>query len=186
MGLMHVCPWWLAFLIDNRLRRWLQNPEQILNGHVREAQTVLDLGCGMGFLTLPLARMVGERGRVIAVDLQRGMLNGLQRRAKRAGLLPRITLHQSSPNRLGLEAQVDFALAFAMVHEVVNIPSFFREVAGLLKPGARFLVAEPKRHVSTAQFQQMLEAAREAGLGVQSILSIRWSHAVLLERTALP
>ena len=70
-----VCPSWLAFVLNNPLRKLLQNPEKILKGLVQEGQTAVDLGCGPGFFTLPLARMVGESGRVIAVDLQSKMLD---------------------------------------------------------------------------------------------------------------
>ncbi len=179
---MHVCPWWLAFLIDNRFRRWFQDPERILDGLVREGQTVLDLGCGMGYFTLPLARMVGKQGRVIAVDLQPGMLRGVKRRAERAGLLSRITLHQASKNSLALQAQADFALAFAMVHELPNAAVFLAEVACLLKPGARFLVVEPRRHVRAPAFEETVATACRAGFTPLSRPLIKWSHAALFKR----
>lgn len=65
-----VCPWWLAYTFDHALRRLIHRPEVILAGLVRPGQTVLDLGCGMGFFSLAMARLVGEQGRVICVDLQ--------------------------------------------------------------------------------------------------------------------
>jgi hypothetical protein len=41
----HVCPWWLAYSFDNRLRRWIHRPELLLGPYVRRGMTVLDLGC---------------------------------------------------------------------------------------------------------------------------------------------
>ena len=61
--------------------------------------TVLEPGPGMGFFTLELARIVGPEGRVVAVDVQPKMVEGLQKRARRAGLsgyrFPPEMIHQA-------------------------------------------------------------------------------------------
>ena len=49
---------------------------------VQPGQAVCDMGCGNGFYTLPLAKLVGDKGKVIAVDIQREMLGLLQDRAR--------------------------------------------------------------------------------------------------------
>lgn len=69
-----VCPVGLAGTLDNSIRKWLQNPQKILSPYIKEGMTVLDLGCGPGFFSVPMAKMVGKSGRVIACDLQEGML----------------------------------------------------------------------------------------------------------------
>ena len=86
--LFHVCPWWLGYFIDNPLRRLIHNPEKIVGPYVKPGMTVMDVGCGMGLFSIGMARMVGDGGLVIAVDLQQKMLDGLQKRAKRAGCRP--------------------------------------------------------------------------------------------------
>ena len=75
-----VCPVSLAGGLDSGIRKLLQNPGRILNAHVREGMTVLDLGCGPGFFSVEMARRVGESGSVIAVDLQEGMLERLRKK----------------------------------------------------------------------------------------------------------
>jgi len=85
-----VCPWWLGYLLASPLRRILIPPAKVLAGHVRPGMTVLEPGPGMGFFTLELARLVGGSGRVIAVDIQPRMLDGLRRRAAKAGVLDRV------------------------------------------------------------------------------------------------
>ena len=50
-------------------RRWVQDPEEIVKPYVRRGSTVLDIGCGMGYFTIPLAGLVGEEGQVIALDI---------------------------------------------------------------------------------------------------------------------
>jgi ubiquinone/menaquinone biosynthesis C-methylase UbiE len=121
-----------------------QNPERILDKLITPSQTVADLGCGMGYFTIPMARLASEDGRVIAVNLQAQMLAGVDRRACRAGLQDRIWLHQCKADSLDLHEQADFVLAFWMVHEVPDKARFLGEAASLLKPGARFLLVEPK------------------------------------------
>src|SRR5690348_16519871 len=114
-----VCPWWLGYFLASPVRRWLgQDPVKILSPYVREGMTVLEPGPGMGFFTLPLARMVGPTGRVIVVDLQPKMIANLKRRASKANLLERIDARVTSAETMGLgdiENTVDFALAFAIV-----------------------------------------------------------------------
>jgi predicted RNA methylase len=64
----HVCPWWLAYTFDNPLRGLLHQPAQILDGLVGQGDTVIDMGCGIGFFSLGLARIVGAAGHVLAID----------------------------------------------------------------------------------------------------------------------
>ena len=87
-----ICPPWKGYLLLNPLRKLLENPNKILGQFVREGMTVLEPGCGMGYFTLPLARLVGPEGRVVAVEIQPKMLSALERRARKAGLLSRIEL----------------------------------------------------------------------------------------------
>ena len=85
-----VCPWWLGHLLASPLRGLFENPKEIVGRHVGEGMTVLEPGPGMGFFTLPLARLVGPTGRVVAVEVQPRMLAGLKKRLAKAGLLERV------------------------------------------------------------------------------------------------
>ncbi len=182
----HVCPIWVGHLLNNPLRKLYQNPQKILGRHVREGMTVLDFGCAMGFFTLPLARMVGPEGKVIAVDVQAGMINKLAKRAQKASLSNRITARVCPPDALGLEefnGKIDFALAFAAVHEVPDTSHFFREVSTLLKSAGKFLLAEPKGHVSDSRFKATLTIAEQHGFRILQPLRIFRSYGILLKNT---
>ena len=89
----HVCPWWGGYFIDNWLRRLLHKPERIVGAYIRPGMTVMDVGCGMGLFSIAMAAMVGDAGRVLAVDLQPQMLRTLEQRAERAGVADRIQTH---------------------------------------------------------------------------------------------
>lgn len=180
-----VCPWWIGCLMVSPIRRWIDNPEDLLRPYIRESMTVLEPGPGMGFFTLPMAAMAGPSGRIVAVDIQDKMLAGLRRRAARAALLPRIETRLAKPQSMGitdLKGSVDFVLAYAMVHEMPSTEMFFSEAAGALKPGGQMLLAEPAGHVKLEKFERELAAARAAGLRVAARPPIRRSRSALLEK----
>jgi len=178
---LHVCPWWLARALDNPIRRLIHGPDKILGGYIEPGQTVLDLGCGSGTFTIAMARMVGESGRVIAVDLQDEMLQMVKQKAVKEGLASRITTHKSEPDRIGIADKIDFALAFYMVHEVPDADAFLMEVARLLKPSGKLLIAEPLIHVSESSFKDTVDAARLVGLKPISEPKIRFSRSMLFQ-----
>jgi len=164
----------------------MENPEKLLAPYVREGMTVLEPGPGMGFFTLPLARLTGPAGRVVAVDIQATMLDSLRHRAASAGLLPRIETRLVQPDSLGLgdlKGKVDFALAFWMVHEMPSPEVAFGELAEALKPGGLLLLAEPKGHVKKKKFELELAAARAAGFEMAGKPAVHWSRSAILRKT---
>ena len=73
----HICPWWLAYTFDNPLRRLFHKPGIIFAPYISEGMIVADFGCGMGYFSIGLAKIVGDEGQVIAVDVQQKMLDTL-------------------------------------------------------------------------------------------------------------
>jgi len=175
----HVCPWWLAFTFDNPVRKLIHNPEKIMGDLIQAGDVALDIGCGMGYFTIGMAPMVGENGKVIAVDLQAEMLAGVQKRAQRHGVAERIQLHRATTSSIGLAQSADFALAFWMVHEVPNKESFLREIKELLRPGGRFLFVEPKIHVNEKAIQETVTIAEKVGFILVEERKVAFSRAVL-------
>ena len=159
-----VCPVELADSLDSKLRLWLQNPRKILAPFVTEGMTALDIGCGPGFFTTELGRLVGPTGRVIAADLQQGMLEKLAGKIKGTDLATRISMAKCDPGSLNLSGSVDFILTFYMVHEVPDQAAFFRQLLPLLREAGKVLIVEPKMfHVSRAQFSNTIRQAEAAG-----------------------
>jgi len=177
-----VCPWWLVYTFDNPLRRLVHDPSALLAGLVREGMTVADIGCGRGYFSIALARMVGDKGSVIAVDIQQKMLDMTMARARRAGVAQRIRPVPAAPDDISVRGPVDFVLAFWMAHEVENTASFFSQAFSALKARGKMLVAEPKMHVTMRRFREIVQAARDAGFRDSEAPAVRLSRAVLLER----
>jgi ubiquinone/menaquinone biosynthesis C-methylase UbiE len=161
-----VCPWWLGYFLISPVRRWIEDPERLLEPWVRPGMVILEPGCGMGYFTLPMARMVGPTGRVLCVDLQQKMLDRLTKRARRAGLLERLDLIRCKTDDLAVadwRGRVDLAVAIHMVHEVPDKARLLRQLFEVLRPGGTLMIREPAGHVSQAQFDATLATAREAG-----------------------
>lgn len=176
-----VCPAALAGGLDNRLRRWLQNPRPILEPYVHAGMTALDFGCGPGFFTLELAQLVGPSGRVIAVDVQADMLEKVRTKIQGTALEARIVLHQCKPNNIGWSQGIDFALAFYMIHELPDQTAFFTEVRPLLSAHGRLFIVEPPVHVSKAAFETTLRIAQDVGFTVAARPRVTLSKAALLQ-----
>lgn len=175
----HTCPWWFGYSFDNPARRLFHDPDAIFDGLVESGQTVVDLGCGLGYFTLALARLVGPTGKVIALDIQPRMIEGARRRAQRQGLAERIDFRVCAPDHLGVTAPVDFVLAFWMLHEVADPERLLAEVRCFLKPAGRLLIVEPKGHVSAAAFAATTQLARSGGWHVSDGPPIRFSRSIL-------
>jgi ubiquinone/menaquinone biosynthesis C-methylase UbiE len=177
----HVCPWWLGYFLLGPWRRWLQDPEEILKPYMREGMIVLDIGAGMGFFTLPAATMVGDSGRVIALDIQERMLRSLVRRAKKAGLGHRIHTQLCKDDDLGVSEGVDLCLAFNVVHEVPDARALFAQIRTVLKPAGKVLLIEPKGHVSESEFRETLDRAFAESFKVVEEPEIWRSRTAVLE-----
>jgi len=178
----HVCPWWLAYTFDNCLRRKIHPPERILEQYVKEGMRVLDAGCGMGIFSIALARLVGPEGKVFSCDLQLQALEVLLQRAAKAGVAERIETRSLDLRRLDLTGPLDFAMAAYCLHEVEGVGLFFAKLFPLLKPGAYFLLIEPKVHVSKAHYSQIADSAEEAGFAPEGNPPVRFSHTGLFRK----
>ena len=181
----HVCPVWVGYLLASPLRKLFQNPKKILEPYVQKDMKVLDIGPGMGFFSLPLAKLVGPKGKVIGVDFQEHMLQSLERRARKAGLGDRIETRlcrQDSLNLDGLEGVVDFCLAFAVVHEVPDRARLFSEISRTLKATGRLLLVEPKLHISRAVFDSTTSLAERNGFQAVATPQVSLSLAILLSK----
>jgi len=181
-GPERVCPWWLCRTFDNPIRSLFHKPDKIFSGLVKPGMTVLDAGCGMGYFSIGMARMLEGQGRVVAVDLQQRMLEALVKRARRAGVDELISTVQCTPESLGVEGPVDFALAFWMVHETPDRARFLSEIHSALRPGGQLLITEPLFHVSSKAFDETLALTWHAGFRLISSPKVSFSRTALLKK----
>lgn len=178
----HVCSHRHSFALDNIFRKLLQNPGKIVGEYVSRDDTVFDIGCGPGFFSIDMARMVGPGGQVFAVDLQKEMLEKVRKKAEKLGLADRITLHQCSEHSIGLDDDIkaDFILAYYMVHETPDQKQFLTQIKSLLKKNGRFLLVEPFFHVNRKKFQRMTRVAEKIGFQILDTPAKKGGRSLLL------
>ncbi len=174
-----VAKWYHLLFYPDWFRRLHQRPGQFLAELVKPGMTVADIGCGLGFYTREMARMVGEKGRVIAVDFQQEMLDLTERKVKKALVSERVKMVRCTRDDLVFTNHVDFALSMWVAHEVPDRDRFFRQIRDILKPDGRFLLAEPNFHVRKELYKAICDDAERAGLKKISEPRVGGSRAAL-------
>jgi ubiquinone/menaquinone biosynthesis C-methylase UbiE len=175
---------------DSRVRE--EDCEALLKAlNIRPGQTVCDMGCGNGFYTLPLARLVGDDGQVIAVDIQRQMLRLLKDRARDERLrniktvLGTVVDPQIEPNSCDLVLMVD------VYHEFARPEEMLAAIRHSLKPNGRVALAEfraedpnvPIKPLHKMSKEQILKEFEPNGFRlVEEFDKLPWQHLMFFER----
>jgi ubiquinone/menaquinone biosynthesis C-methylase UbiE len=162
----HRCPFWMQYLLISPLRRLLEPTKKLLGPHLEPGMTVVEPGCGFGYCSLPMARMVGPAGKVISLDVEPRAVARLQKRARRAGLQDRVDARTCDPRDLSLAdhaGQVDRVVVVHTLHEFEDLPGYLAQFRALLKPSGQLVVVEPRGHVTPEQFDAMMATCRRAG-----------------------
>jgi ubiquinone/menaquinone biosynthesis C-methylase UbiE len=163
--------------------------------HIKPGDVVCDLGCGNGFYTLKLARLVGDKGKVVAVDIQREMLELLKDRAaeeKITNIEPIIgtTVDPRLPAN-----SIDLVLLVDVYHEFSNPEEMLAAIRKSLKPQGRIALAEfraedpnvpikPLHKMSKAQI--MKEFPPNGFKLVEQFDKLPWQHLMFFERDDAP
>jgi len=169
-----------------------QKPERVLRAlQLGRGSVVADVGAGPGFWTLPLARRVGARGRVFALDPEPLALQTLRRRLAQARIRNVTPVLNDDGSPMLPEAACDLAVMVNVYHHFASPAEFLRRVARCLKPGGRLANIDwvdrdtPKgppahRRISPKVF---LRDARRAGLAlVEEHRFLPYQYFVVLRR----
>lgn len=138
------CPSWLRWMVelDNPFTKTNRAATILEHLDVHPGMTVGDIGCGPGRVTIPLAKAVGPEGKVIAVDVQSGMLDRVRQKAEAEGLT-HITFLQAEigDSRLGQE-RFDRAVLVTVLGEIPDQKAAMREIHAAMKPGGILSITE--------------------------------------------
>ncbi|GAB6113063.1 class I SAM-dependent methyltransferase [Desulfomicrobium salsuginis] len=159
------CPVWLRWMVelDNPFARTNRAAFIIEHLGLEEGMSVLDAGCGPGRLTIPAAQAVGPAGRVLATDIQGGMLARVREKAFTQGMTNIEFLQAGLGDGNLPEKAFDRALLVTVLGEIPDRAASLREIFGALRPGGILSVTEI---VFDPHFQTrgtVTALAREAG-----------------------
>jgi ubiquinone/menaquinone biosynthesis C-methylase UbiE len=131
---------------DETERRTWQNPEEILKAiGLNVGQTFIDIGCGEGFFTLPAARIVGQNGRVYAIDTNPQSMAKLQKKAAEAGLDNAFLTVKEAESSMVCEACADFIFFGIVLHDFREPDKVLLNARQMLKPGGLLINLDWKK-----------------------------------------
>ena len=166
-----------ARVLDNPLTR--RQAERIVDAlGVDSGMRVLDVGAGVGRLSIPLAVKVGPEGEVVALDIQREMLDGLEKRAADAGIANVRTLRAAAGEGALERNQFDRAVLAAVLGEIPpdrRVPAL-REFREALKPGGILYVIEGPGDPHYQSRKAIARLGAEAGLTVTETRRLGLGH----------
>jgi len=158
-----------SYASDNFLRRIFQDPGKLVSSFVSSGDVAADLGCGPGYFTLPMARAVGPRGKVFAVDFDEKAIQRLKERASERGLEGIIDSRVSSAADIGFidDESVDFVLAEGLLCCMVDHEGAVGQIKRVLKKDGhaylrvtRFVRRSDPRAVTKEEWQRILGSFR--------------------------
>jgi demethylmenaquinone methyltransferase/2-methoxy-6-polyprenyl-1,4-benzoquinol methylase len=103
-------------MMESRLRQWLMNPLKTLRGAgIQSGQTVLEVGCGTGFFTIPAAQLIGDQGCLVAMDVLSKYTERVLRKVQAADL-KNVRVVKRDALDTGLDAaSIDTVLLFGVI-----------------------------------------------------------------------
>ena len=131
-----------GMMMASRLRRWLMNPVKTLRGAgIEPGQTVLEVGCGTGFFTIPAAQLIGDQGYLVAMDALSDFIKQVSKKVQSAGLKNvRVVKRDALNTGLGA-ATIDTALLFGVLPwPALPLNLLLPEMHRVIKPEGRLAV----------------------------------------------
>ncbi len=171
-----------------------EQPERMLDAlKLKPGMTVADVGAGVGYTSIRMAKRVGEKGTVLATDVQPEMLRMLGENARDLGI-KNIKPVRCTPTDPKLpEAAVDLILMVDVYHECSQPTATLKGLRKALKPDGRLVLVEfraedpevpikPEHKMSVAQARKELEA--NGFVFKESLEFLPWQHVIIFNKKA--
>jgi SAM-dependent methyltransferase len=176
------CPSWLGWMLENPFNGAAQTRIAIERLDLRPGMTVVDVGCGPGRLTIPIAQAVGPKGQVTALDLQPAMLRRAQERAAAAQLTNIGFIHAGAGDGQLERDYYDRALLVTVLGEIRNREAALQEIFEALKPGGTLSVSEVLFDPHYQSHGTVVRLAMLAGFREQTFFGNPLAFTVNLEK----
>ena len=168
------------------MKKWLDRMGEIflIDIGIEQNHSVIDFGCGNGNYTIPAAKVVGEGGRVYAIDKNKESLDKLMQRSEKIGLKNIERIDVSERIKVPLqEESVDVVLLYDVIHLVGNRRKLLTEMYQVLKTNALISVY-PKHHQEymNIELDDVKEEIKSAGFVFERMLYKTLMHDNYLEQ----
>ncbi len=173
--------------LDNPERREEMPPQETLvKAGIKPGDIILDVGCGMGYFSVPASQMVGPKGMVYAVDISGVMLADLRSKTAATGIFNIHTV-QAAHGKLNIpEADFTLVIISDVLHEVEDKKAFLAAVAAAIKTDTKLSVIEwrkmetpkgppLKERISEDEMQVLL---KKAGFSEPRMTELSASHVL--------
>ncbi len=179
------CPVWLRWMVelDNPFTKTCRAQTIIEHVGIESGMAVLDAGCGPGRLTIPIAKQVGDHGRVVAMDMQEGMLSRTKQKALAESLSNIDYLHAGLGQGALDSNRFDAAVLVTVLGEIPDRIGALREICGALKPGGILSVTETAFDPHFQRRGTVSRLAEEAGLVSTESFGNRVSFTINFQKT---
>lgn len=159
------------FPIDDPERRKWQDPEKILTDiGLEPGMTFVDVGCGDGYFSIPAARMVGQEGKVISIDIDKGAILRLQQRAAEEELGNLSAEARAAEETIACEKCADFVFFGIDLHDFADPSQVIRNAKRMLRQSGLLVDLDWKpepmpfgppleKRFSIGKAQQLIESA---------------------------
>lgn len=179
---------------------WLDRPQReseeapskaIAALNLEPGMVVADIGAGSGYYTVRLSRSVGPTGRIFATDVQRGMLDLIDRRMAEEKITNVTTILGATDDPALKAGSLDLALMVDVYHELQTPQTFMRRLRDALKPDGRLVLLEFRKEDPAVPIREehkmsVEEARRELtadGYVFDSVLDVLpWQHILIFKK----
>jgi ubiquinone/menaquinone biosynthesis C-methylase UbiE len=179
-------PAFIGRLLDSGYRRRIQPPSQLVErSGIKKGMSVLDLGCGSGAFTPFIARTVGEKGKVYALDIQADMLKQLENKLSRPENkdIKNIKLIEGNAYELPFEdGSIDLVNMVTVLQEIPDRNRALKEVKRVLKPGGFLAVTELFPDPDYPWKSTTIKLGRGAGLVVDKVSGNFFNYTVRFKK----
>lgn len=175
-------PPFMGRFLDSDFRRKLQPPDKLIDrSGIKEGMHVLEVGCGSGAFTTFVARAVGIKGEVYALDIQPGMLMQLKEKLSRPENrdIRNTTLIEGDANKLPFDDNLfDLVYAITVLQEIPGKNKVLKEIKRVLKPGGILAVTEFLPDPDYPLKSTTIRLGEEAGLILDKVEGNLWHYTV--------
>jgi len=178
------CPVWMKGMLDSPFSKGMsaRTRETVRYLDLRPGMNILDVGCGPGRLTIPIASAVGPKGEVTAIDIQEGMLQEAQKRASLANLTNIRFLQVGAGEGKFERDRFDRAVMVTVLGEIPDRKAALEDIFRALKPGGFLLIEETIRDPHFQRRSTVRDLAGAAGFTEKAFSGGRFSYTISLEK----